>query len=830
MMASRRAHVRGITFWDTLWQDIRFGCRTLRRSPGYTAAAISVLALGIGANTAMFSVIRGVLLAPLPFPKGHELVLVQQSAPASNVDDAGVSIQELDDYRSRLQSVRDLVEFHSMSFVLLNQGEPDRIQAAVVSANFFDMLGVRPLLGRTFRKGDDDIGAEAVLVLSHEYWQSKFGGEAGVIGRVLRMNNRPHTVVGVLPPFPQYPVESDVYMSTSACPFRAGSQTNPQQGHRSFAALRVFGRLADGAAVDRATAEVKTVAESFNAAHAGDHEATGSRGLTGRAASLQEELTADSRPLLLALGASTLLILILACANVANLALALSMRRVRELGLRTALGAGRARLFRQLATESLIVAAAGGVLGLALAYATLGLLVEFVGRFTPRTGQIGIDGGVLLFALAVTVATGLVFGARPAMAGEGGPHGGAARRQRAGRREPAEAAPAGRARGGAGRRLVRPAGRRGADDREPLPHLGRATRLSQRQRADRGLLRQLQPDEHAGRSAPRPGTDPRDAPLDARRPRRRPHQRRPAGERHAGPGDRHGRRAAGRRRAAARSGPQRRQRRVLRSARGEDARRPRLPRQRHADNPPVAIINRTMAAFWGGSDPIGGRFTVGPAQNRVTRTVVGVVEDFRLYGASERAIEAQFYIPYTQVPFPAGRLLVRSHGNGGPMEAAIRTAVHGADAQLPVEEVRTLDQLRRERLTSPGVTTALLAIFASVALAITLAGLAGLVSTSVSQRTREFGLRIALGASRGSVLRMVLSQGTWLVLAGIGLGAAGAFWFAKLISRYLFATPPTDPVAYALVALVLVGAALVATFGPALRATTVDPLVTLKDG
>ena len=417
MMAPARRPRANITFWDTLWQDIRFGCRTLRRSPGYTAAAISVLALGIGANTAMFSVIRGVLLAPLPFPKGHELVLVQQSAPASNVDDAGVSIQELDDYRARLQSVRDLVEFHSMSFVLLNQGEPDRIQAAVVSANFFDMLGVRPL-GRTFRKGDDDIGAEAVLVLSHEDWQSKFGGEAGVIGRVLRMNNRPHTVVGVLPPFPQYPVASDVYMSHVA-PARSGRVADQsQQGHRSFAALRVFGRLADGATVDRATAEVRTVAESFNAAYAADHEATGSRGLTGRAASLQDELTADSRPLLLALGASTLLILILACANVANLALALSMRRVRELGLRTALGAGRMRLFRQLATESLIVAAAGGAVGVALAYATLGLLVEFVGRFTPRTDQIAIDGGVLLFALAVTVATGLVFGARPAMAGE----------------------------------------------------------------------------------------------------------------------------------------------------------------------------------------------------------------------------------------------------------------------------------------------------------------------------------------------------------------------------------------------------------------------------
>ncbi len=247
------------------------------------------------------------------------------------------------------------------------------------------------------------------------------------------------------------------------------------------------------------------------------------------------------------------------------------------------------------------------------------------------------------------------------------------------------------------------------------------------------------------------------------------------------------------------------------------------------DSPRVAIINRTMAAFWGSSDPIGGRFTVGPLQNRVTRTVVGIIEDFRLYGASERGIEAQFYVPYTQVNGPIGRLLVRSHGNGGPMEAAIRAAVHGADAQLPVEEVRTLDQLRRERLTSPGVTTALLAIFASVALAITLAGLAGLVSTSVSQRTREFGLRIALGASRGAILRMVLSQGTWLVAAGIGLGAAGAYWFARLISRFLFATPPTDPVAYGLVALVLVGAALVATVGPAIRATTIDPLTTLKD-
>jgi putative ABC transport system permease protein len=245
-------------------------------------------------------------------------------------------------------------------------------------------------------------------------------------------------------------------------------------------------------------------------------------------------------------------------------------------------------------------------------------------------------------------------------------------------------------------------------------------------------------------------------------------------------------------------------------------------------SPRVAIINTAMAAWWMGADPVGGRFSLGPAQNRTTYSVIGVVDNFRLHGASEREIEAQFYVPYTQINGPIGRLLVRTDTNAPSAETAIRQAVHAADPQLPVEEVQTLDQLRRGRLTSPGVTTALLGIFAVVALAITLTGLAGLVSTAVSQRTREFGLRIALGASRGSVLRMVLSQGTWLVIAGIGLGAAGAYWFTKLIARFLFGTPPPEPVAYTVVALVFLAAALLATLGPALRATTIDPLTTLK--
>ena len=820
--------VRGITFWDTLWQDIRFGVRTLRRSPGYTAAAVIVLALGIGVNTAMFSVIRGVLLRPLPFVDGHELVLVQQSAPTSRVADAGVSIQELDDYRTRLKSIRDLVEFHSMSFVLLNQGEPDRIQAAVVSANFFDMLGVRPLHGRTFHDPDDDIGADAVLVLSHEYWQSKFGGDDKVIGRVLQMNNRPHTVVGVLPKFPQYPVQSDVYMSTSACPFRAGAQTNPQQGHRSFAALRVFGRLTPGSSVEGAAAEVKAIAERFNADHASDHEATGSRGLTGRAASLEDQLTTNSRPLLLTLGASTLLVLLLACANVANLAMARALRRGRELALRTALGAGRMRLVRQLVTESLLVASAGGALGLMLAYATQDLLVNFVGRFTTRTGQIEMDTTVLLFALGMSVATGLVFGAAPALAArrnlmrsmrDGGAQSGEGRQKNRLRSAlvVAQVAVSFVLLVGAGlmiesfyRYQAVPLGYR-SEGVLTAAYFGNFSRMSTPAEAFRvqGLILDNLRANPAVRNAaltnavPQVSVTPGQVSVTVEGRQTTEGVRLEADPNVSSEGyfdllD-------------------------VRLLAGRDFRVTDT-----LDSPRVAIINSAMASFWGGADPLGGRFSVGAGQNRQTYTVIGMVGNFRLHGASDREIEAQYYVPYTQVNGPIGRLLVRTELNTPAPEALIRSAVHSADPQLPVEEVQTLDQLRRGRLTTPGVTTALLGIFAIAALAITLTGLAGLISTAVSQRTREFGLRLALGASRGSLLKMVLTQGVWLVVAGIGLGVAGAYWFTQLISRFLFGTPPPEPVAYTVIAVMFLAAAVLAALGPALRVTGIDPLTTLK--
>ncbi len=825
---------RGMTFVDGLEQDVRFALRTLRRSPGFTCAAVLILALGIGANTAMFSVIDGVLLKPLPFRDGSELVLIQHAATKSDVADAGVSIPELHRYRARLDSIRDLVEYHGMSFTLLNQGEPDRVDTGVVSANFFSMLGIAPLHGRTFVDGDDDLGAEAVLVLSHAYWRDKFGADPAVVGRVLEMNNRPHTVVGVLPDYPEYPRRNDVYMPTSACPFRANSERNLPQGHRSFAGLRVFGRLKPGAGTAAAGSEVATVASSFEVDHAQDYVRTRSMGLAGRVQPLQEQLVAGARPMLLTLTGTTLLVLLIACANVANLALARALQRHRELAVRMALGAGRGRIVRQLVTESLIVAAAGGAVGLGLAWLSLDLIVGFVGRFTPRTGEIALDGTVLLFTLAASIASGVAFGAAPALAtgrnlahamrdgsaqaGEGG-----ARRQLRAGLVVAQVAVSFVLLVGAALLLESfyrlssvPLGFR-TERVMTAATFGNFSRVSTAEdavRLQQAILERLRaaPDVESAamtNAVPQSDIQPFNQPL-----------------RLEGIAAADGRRLEADRNVASDGYFETLGVPILagRDIRASDT----------GETPPVAVINASMAKLWDGADPIGRRFVVdGPRAPGADGdppwiTVVGVVPDFRLYSV-DREMPAAYYTPAAQSGFGAGRLVVRARG-GNPYDLVptIKAAVHGADPQIPVEELVSLEELRNTRLTTPAVTTALLSIFAMVALVVTLAGLAGVIGTSVSQRTREFGLRMALGASRASVLKLVLRQGLLLVAAGVVLGLAGAYGFGRLIANYLFETTPTDAMAYALVALLFLAAALSATFGPARRATTVDPLRALR--
>ena len=401
--------LRGTGFIETFWQDTRFAIRTLMQRPGFTVIVVLTLTLGIGANTAIFSVINGVLLRPLPYEGGEKLVVLRQQAPLADVDNMPFSVKEIFDYREQNQTLEAIVEYHTMPFILLGRGEPERVQTGVVSAEFFDVLKVQPYLGRTFLQGEDEIGADPVLVLSYEFWQ-KNGGDPDIVGQTFEMNDRVHTIIGVLPPVPQFPDENDIYMAVSSCPFRSSEALRENRNGRM---MRVFGKIKPGISLEEAQADLSTIARRLGEDYPESHPKA--RGYAVAANSLQEELTQQARPTLLVLLGTVALVLLIACANVTNLTLSRLLRRERELAVRSAMGASRGRLLRQLVTESsTLLAIVGGAFGLLLAAGALDVLAAFAARFTARAGEIAIDGPVLLFTVLVSIATGVVFGSIPA--------------------------------------------------------------------------------------------------------------------------------------------------------------------------------------------------------------------------------------------------------------------------------------------------------------------------------------------------------------------------------------------------------------------------------
>jgi predicted permease len=805
-------------------QDVRYTIRSLGKTPGFALVAIATLALGIGANTAIFSVVSGVLLKPLPYANGGQLVLVRQSARLAGRPDAGVSIRELYDYREQTSAFDNLVEYHQMSFDLLKRGEPDRVSTGVVSHNFFDVLGITPILGRTFVEGDDRPGADAVLVLSYSYWQQKFGGDRSIVGQVFQMNDRPHTVVGVLPNVPHYPQENDVYMSVSACPFRAAAEKQIASNRRAFPALTVFGHLKPGITRERAAGEVDVICGAFVRANTQAYR-PGS-GFAATTLGVQEEMTRNARPMLLVLLGTTGLILLIACANVANLTLARLLRRDRELALRTALGASRARLVRQLLTESTILALAGGVLGVLLAMSAVGMLTTFVGRFTARTSEIGIDPWVLAFTLAVSIATGLLFGTFPALASrvdlvhamkQGTKGGGEGR----GRRRLQNALIVGQVAVsvvllvGAGLlltsfyRLQRvDAGYRA--DRVLSAELftnftrypNRATQLAfyqpliQRLQGGAGIVSVA-----VTNAVPLSSVSPQALPVQIEGRMTDDSARRPTADlRIASPN------------FFATIGVPIAAGRVFTDADSEDA-------------PRVMVINKAMTRLWEGDNPIGSRLSLD--NGRSWATVVGVVGNVRQFGLDKDAV-AQVYAPLGQNGIGNGMVLVRTVGEPVNTASIVRDSVHAIDPDMPVENVRTLDDIRRGYLATPLVTALLLAMFAALAMLVTLAGVTGVIATSVSQRTPEFGVRLALGARPQQVLLMVIAQGLTLVVAGLVIGAAASIALTRVLSTFLFETTPTDPATFGVVALVFLLAGTAACLGPAWRATRADPMSALR--
>jgi predicted permease len=803
----------------TVYQDLRAALKGLLRNRGFAAAVIATMALGIGANTAIFSVVYGVVLRPLPYTRGDDLVILRQQRPRAGIQAQPFSALEMDDYRQQAKTLESVVEYHNMWFVLLGRGEPERVATGVVSWNYFDLFGVRPVAGRTFREDDDRHGADAVLVLSNAYWKSRFGGDPRVVGQVFEMNDRPHTVIGVLPPIPQFPNENDVYMPVSACPFRSSEAIRTGRDARM---VQAFARVRPGTPLTSTLSDLTMVASNLQKAYPESYPE--SAGFDATAVSLRDELTRDFRPTLwILLGAAGFLLLIV-CGSVANLMLARLLKREREMAIRMSLGAGRWRLVRQLLTESTLLAVAGAVVGLALAAISMDLLVRLAGEYTTRAQEISLNGPVLLFTVGVAMLTGMLVGAIPALPGrvslssaiqEGGRTISAGRGSLRSALIVAQVAVSFVLLIGAGL-MLRSVMRLQAVDagirtdnvismRVAL-NFSKYTSPALRAQFSTELIERLR--NLAGvRSTGGAGTFPLND----------------------GGGFLTGVRVEGQPEVEAARLP----RAEVQSAspgyfqtvgiplikgRGIDDRD-------IADREPVIVISDSMARqFFPQADPVGARISIGNGRNWLR--IVGVVGDVKSTLASEPS--QVMYRPLAQAPQLTVMFLARAAGDPAALVQQMRGAVHAIDPQQPVDQFRTLDEVRAASLAAPRLTATLIGAFAAIALLITAAGLAGVIAFSVNQRSQEFGVRMALGASRGSVLQLVMGQGLRLVLIGLAIGGVAAVILSGTVRALLFATEPTDVPTFIAVAIVLAVVALIACFLPARRASSVDPLVALR--
>lgn len=806
-----------------LVRETRLALRSLRRQPAYAGAVILTLALGIGANTAVFSLVHGVLLRPLPYEDDQSLVLLRQNATREGISSIPFSIQELLDVRERSGSFERIVEYHRMTFTLLGREEPLRVDTGVVSAGFFDLLGLVPVEGRFFTPEDDVPGAEAVLVLSHDFWQRTFGGDLDIVGEVFEMNNRPHTVIGILPPVPEFPDDNDVYMSTSACPFRAAGDEARHENRNAFRSLTVAARLAPESTVETARADLARVGEGLEHDHPEAYREGLGYELT--AEPLRQELTRRARPTLLLLLATAALVLLIACANVANLTVARFLRRRHEAAVRVALGAGRGDLMRQNLVESLLLSLTGGLLGLGLAAAGFGLLIRFVARLTPRAVDVRLDSWVLLFTLAVAVLAGVLTSLF------------------AGFMRPSRLAAAihGGNRTTDGRGGLRLRGllvvAQVAISVLLLVGAGLMLRSFERlQRVDSGFDPQGVLTAHVSLNWTKYDTAERRVELFDRVLERLRSNPRVIS-------------------AAAASdlplevdGPRFTDFEIENRLLDDGGVRPRLdfrvagvdyfrtvgiPLVRgrtfrpgdDASAPAVAVINQSLAeTYWGEEDPLGARVSLDDGESYLE--IVGVVGDVRDQGPAAAATD-QLYVPLAQGGWSM-KLLVRAAGDPEALTKDLRSAVWTVDPEQPVTEVETLAAKESASIAEPRLTAILLGLFAVLALIITVAGLTGVIAFSVSQRTQEIGVRMALGASRDSVLALVFRQGMTLVVIGLALGLAGAIVYGRLFAGFLFEVEPRDPLTLAAVSLILFSAAAFACLGPARRATDVDPTVALR--
>ncbi len=805
---------------DTLLQDIRYALRMLAKKPGFTIAAVLAVAIGIGANTAIFSVVNAVLLRSLPFKDPDKLTVVLSHKRDSLRGSGSAAFLDVVNWEKQSQTFEEMAVFRSTGYTLTGVGEPERITGGRVSADFFPLLGVEAIEGRTFRPEEDQRGAERVVVLGHGLWQRRFGGDSSIIGQSLTLNGEPFNVIGVLPPNFKFPLDvADAEM------WSASAHDGELLDERGAHYLKVIGRLKPGVSVNEAQLEMNEIASRLEQQYPTEN--------TGRIVNLSpmyEHLVGDIRRSLYVLFGAVGLVLLIACSNVANLMLARAAARTKEIAIRTALGASRRRVVRQLLTESLMLAIMGGGAGLLLALWGIELLINLGPRDIPRLNDIAIDGTVLWFTIAASIITGIIFGLAPALKAskpdlnESLKEGGRGTSESFNRHSlrnllvVAQMAFTLVLLVGAGL-LVKSFLRLQQVKPGFVPDNALTMRISLPDRYDQDdkaarffkelteRIGNLPEVESVGAISVLPliGTNNRTSFNIKSRPY--PETQEPLAE--------------------------------FRAVTPNYFRAMGIPilkgnafTERDVKGKTGAIIiNDTMARhYWPDEDPLGQVIVVGAAvsENEPEEwQIVGVVGDLKHFSLDSEAVP-EMYLPHAQQPWTGMTVVARSSMDPLQLTAAMRSQVLSLDRDQPISDVRTMNEVVARSIAQQRFYMLLLALFAVMALVLAAVGIFGVMSYSVSERTREIGIRMALGAQTRDVLRYVVGQGMMLTLAGVVIGLVGSFLLTRFMTRMLYEVDAFDPVTFAVISLLLSLVALLACYVPARRATKVDPMVALR--